>query len=148
MTREEFAGNSSINDCIHDCFQHLDEAEVSKIRRKLRSNAGAEHKQEFFHTFRELILGSYLARNDFRVRAYQKYGVHDPDWSVLGRQGELAALIEITNLHADEKTEAAIEADMAAKGWASPDVDEAERRFGSIRPSGRNAANIRSWPNR
>jgi hypothetical protein len=126
MNREDFAGNSSINDSIHDCFQHLEEADVSKIRRKLRFHARADNKREFFHTFRELILGSYLARNGFRVRAYQKYGVHDPDWSVLGGQGELAALIEITNFHADEKTEAEIDAALAAGEWACPDVDEAD----------------------
>ena len=126
MTREEFAGNSSINESIHDCFQHLEAADVSKIRQKLRAHARADNKREFFHTFRELILGSYMARNGFRVRGYQKYGGQDPDWSVLGEQGKLAALIEITNLHADDKTEAAIEAAFAQGSWVSLDADPAE----------------------
>ena len=131
MTWEAFAGNSSINDSIYDCLQHLEEADVLRIKRKLRTQSAADNKQEFFHTFRELILGSYLARKGFRVRAYQKYDGKDPDWSVLGDQGELTALIEITNFHADKKTESKIDAALAEKKWVWQDVKavDASLRF-------------------
>jgi hypothetical protein len=124
MEPEQFSGNSSINDTIFECLQYLDELVAMSIVRKLRTNARGEDKREFFHTFRELILGSYLARNGFRVRAYQEYDGHDPDWSVLGGQGELNALIEVTNFHADDKTESEIDAALAEGKWACPDVKE------------------------
>jgi hypothetical protein len=126
MEPEAFAGNSSINNTIYDCLQHLDQANVTRVRDKLRLHARADDKKEFFHTFRELILGSYLARHGFRLHGYRKYGQQDPDWSVMDERGTPAALIEITNFHAANKTEAQINADLAASGWAYPDVDEAD----------------------
>jgi hypothetical protein len=124
MKWEQFSGNSSINTCIFDCLQHLEDISAARIKRKLQTNARSRDKREFFHTFRELILGSYLARNGIRVQAYQKYDGLDPDWSVLGEQGELLGLIEITNFHADPKTESEVEAELDEGIWDCPDAED------------------------
>jgi hypothetical protein len=96
-----------LDDTIFECLQCLDEVDAVSMGRKLRSNARDYDNRKFFHAFRELILGSYLARHGFRVRAHLDYDGQDPDWSVLGGQGELNALIEMTISHADDNPTAA-----------------------------------------
>jgi hypothetical protein len=111
MIEDYFEGNPSINVCIYECFQHLDARDVTAFKRKLKSYSRLADKGDFFHTFRELIVGSYLARNNLlarsgqRVQWQKKYGTLTPDWSILGRPSEPAGLVEVMNFHADRQTE-------------------------------------------
>jgi hypothetical protein len=126
MKVEEFSGNPGLNDCIAACLWHLEAGDAARIARKLRSNAGAPDKREFLHTFRELILGAYLAHNGFRVRTFEKHDGKDPDWSIVDDGGTLRALIEVRSFHADQQTESRIDAALAAGQWAYAEFDEAK----------------------
>lgn len=122
MKHGQISENKSINEAIYECFQHLENADVERFVSEFRSQPHDEH--QVLHTFRELVLGSYLARNGFRVRAYQKYGGREPDWSILGQGGELLALIDIVNFHAGQKTETYVHKTLAEGKVAAPEIDE------------------------
>jgi hypothetical protein len=133
MIEDYFEGNPSINDCIYECFQYLDEQDVTAFKRKIESYSRLDDKGEFFHTFRELIVGSYLARKDYRVRWQKKYGALTPHWSILGPGAEPAGLVEVMNFHADQQTEAYVRAALGAGRIACfpYDEDKTERRLRS-----------------
>ncbi len=130
MIEDYFEGNPSINACIYECFQHLDARDVTAFKRKLKSYSRLADKGEFFHTFRELIVGSYLARSnllarsDQRVQWQKKYGTLTPDWSILGRRSEPAGLVEVMNFHADRQTEIYVRAALDAGRIACFPYDE------------------------
>ena len=121
MTPESFAGNSSINVCIHDCLQYFEGVDRSRIERELRIRRTAKDKSKFLHTFRELIFGSYLIRRGCRVRPYQEYDGAKPDWSAFGERGDLLALMDVMNFHPLEAVEAEIRGDLAKGNWAAPE---------------------------
>ncbi len=80
----------------------------SLLSERLRQTPLNPDKREFFHTFRELIVGSYLARRNHLVRWQKQHGVRDltPDWSILGLHENTTGLVEVMNFRADPQTEA------------------------------------------
>lgn len=123
MKYGQIAENRSINESIYECFQHIDEADAERFVREFRSQP--HDKEQVLHTFRELVLGSYLARNGYHVRAYQRYDDKEPDWSIFGEQGELLGLIDVVNFHADQQTESYIHTTIAEGKVAVPEFNEA-----------------------
>jgi len=83
----QISENKSINEAVYECFQHIEEIDAERFVKEFRSQPHDE--EQALHTFRELILGSYLARKGFRVRAYQRFDGKEPDWSLLGERSEL-----------------------------------------------------------
>lgn len=133
---EEFSPNPGVNACIADCLQHLSHADAEAIRRKPWASVRAQDEREASHTFREMIFGSFLAQAGRRVRAFVQHQGQEPDWSLFGDGGELAALLEVRSFHADRATEAEIRSELAAGRWASPIVDHAnlsQRFYQAIR---------------
>jgi hypothetical protein len=124
MIESYFEGNPSINACIFECFQYLDQQDVTALQRKIKSDSRLTDKGEFFHTFRELIVGSYLARRDHRVRWQKEYDALTPDWSILGRHEEATGLVEVMNFRADPQTEASVRAALGAGTSACFPYDE------------------------
>ena len=131
MVPESFAPNDSINNCIYECLQYFEGADRAKIEGKLREDAGAEVKDTFLHTFRELIFGSYLARRGCRVRPYQVYGKQTPDWSAFGERGDLIALIDVMTFHPLEAVESEIRRNLDQGKPACPkiDLDKLSQKF-------------------
>jgi hypothetical protein len=100
---EPIAESLSVDVCIKECFQFLHPGDVERYKKEFKSQPHDQH--QVVHTFRELLFGSYLARNDWRVRAYQKIDGKTPDWSVLGEQGELKGIIDVVNVRPDKATD-------------------------------------------
>lgn len=97
------AENPSIDACIKECYQHLHGSDVQRYNKEFESQPHDE--DQVLHTFRELLFGSYLIRNGWRVRAYQKIDGNTPDWCVLGDSDEPSGIIDVVNLHADKLTD-------------------------------------------
>lgn len=125
MKYGQIAGNSSINDCIYRCFDHIHEADarvfVKKFGEQLHSNA------QVMHTFRELVLGAYLASNGFKVRYDNPVNSSTPDWCILDETSKLSGIAELTNFHTDKETETEIEEARQTRGewvgWMPPNDD-------------------------
>jgi len=102
-TDGRIAENLSIDACITECFQHLHSSDVRRYKKEFQSQP--HDQDQVLHTFRELLFGSYLARNGWRVRAYQKIDGKTPDWSVFSDNDDLRGIIDVVNLDADKSTE-------------------------------------------
>ena len=103
----QIAGNKSINAMIYRCFEYICGEDVPKFVKKFRDQCRDENL--VMHTFRELVLGAYLASSGFDVRHESKVGAKRPDWCVLDGSLALGAIAELTNFHLDRATEDRIE---------------------------------------
>jgi hypothetical protein len=122
MKYGQIAKRQSINAKIYKCFEHLCEKDVLKFVKKFREQP---HDQEqVMHTFRELILGAFLASNGFNVRYDHRVDGKTPDWCLLDNTSSLLGIIELINFHIDRVTETAqkrkLEAGRIWVGWMQP----------------------------
>lgn len=130
MRYGRIAGNDSINAAIYRCFDVITEADVKAFVKKF---AEQPHDQaQVFHTFRELILGAFLASNDLAVRSERLVAGKTPDWSVLDGE-DLRCIIELVNFHNAKAMEDEINAQFAAgKAWAGRQVPHVDRLYASV----------------
>lgn len=122
MKYGQIAGNQRINDKIYNCFESILEEDVLKFVKRFREQT---HDQEqVMHTFRELILGAFLASKGFKVRYGYKVDGKTPDWCLLNNTCSLMGIIEMTNFHVDRLTENAQKWEMQARriwcDWMQP----------------------------
>jgi hypothetical protein len=103
----------SINQTIYECFNFLDGKEQNKFVAKFKQHPYPE--RQFMHTFSELILGAYLISNSIMVEYEHKIDLKKPDWSILDKSLNVAAIIENVYLHIDDKTEKNILAQKKAR---------------------------------
>ena len=93
----QIAGNRSINAMIYRCFDHIDDSDTLAFVRLFRAQIADE--QQVLHTFRELVLGGFLASRGMRLRHNLRIDNQTPDWSRLSGDGDPDAIIELLNLH-------------------------------------------------
>jgi hypothetical protein len=125
MRYGRIAGNTHINNRIYRCFEHIRKEDALRFVKKFRKQPS--DSDQIMHTFRELILGAYLASNGFEVRHDYLIRGKTPDWCIISRTGALECVVELTNLHVDMATDIEIEAQLRSNGMASvwlPDSDD------------------------
>jgi hypothetical protein len=118
MEYGEIAGNTKINATIYHCFECIDKEEARKFVRKFKEQP--HDNIQVMHTFRELILGAFLASNGFRVKG--EYGLDGrmPDWCVVNETLQPLCIVELTNFHPDAETSEDIVRQMREKGlWCN-----------------------------
>ena len=131
MKYGQIAGNKSINATIYRCFEHICEEDARKFVRKF--NDQRHDGVQVMHTFRELILGAYLALSGLNVRYDYVVGTETPDWCVLDETSAPKIIVELTNFHIDKATEDAIEAKRQAGGmWVGWIGRNDDRLYNSI----------------
>ncbi|MGA2705747.1 MAG: hypothetical protein ABSH35_32275 [Isosphaeraceae bacterium] len=130
MKYGRIAGNTSINAAIYHCFDFITEADTGAFARKF---AEQPHDQDqVMHTFRELILGAFLASNGLSVRSERPVAGKTPDWCILDGE-DLRCIIELVNFHTAKATEDEIKAHFAAgKAWAGWEKPHANRLYSSV----------------
>jgi hypothetical protein len=97
------ADNASINETTYRSFEHLSERDQLAFVRKFREQI--EDDAQVMHTFRELILGAYLAPHAEALAYDRRLNGLTPDWLLLSKSGEVAAIVELVNFHAPYQTE-------------------------------------------
>src|SRR5450759_551771 len=98
----QIAESTKINEAIYDCFDLLNEKEQKKFVKKFKK---IPHTQiQVMHTFRELLLGTYLSANGLIVESERKIGTKTPDWSILDSSSNVTAVVEMVYHHIDNKT--------------------------------------------
>lgn len=95
------AKSQHINASIYQMFARIDPADVQAFVRKFRS----ERNEQRLHTFRELIVGSYLQVNGLKARYEQQVLGKTPDWVTLDSGGQLDELVDVVSLHQRRETE-------------------------------------------
>jgi len=130
MKYGRIAGSDSINAAIYRCLGFTTEADARTFARKF---AQQPHDQDqVMHTFRELILGAFLASNGLSVRSEWLVAGKTPDWCILDGE-DLRCIIELVNFHTAKTTEDEIKAHFATgKVWAGWQKPHADRLYSSV----------------
>jgi hypothetical protein len=90
-----FAGNQHLNDCIYECFESLLEEDVRAFVKNFRT----QDKEQALHTFRELVLGTFLARQSPHPRYSEKLLGKTPDWCLHADANQVVGIVELLNFH-------------------------------------------------
>lgn len=120
---------------IYYCFEYICEHDERKFVNEFQVQP--HESDQIMHTFRELVLGAYLASRGFRVKHDLVIDNQTPDWSMLDVEGEsIAGIVELTTFHIDKATDNEIEEQRRARGvsayWRDKDKDNVERLYHSI----------------
>lgn len=103
MKYSQLAENREINDSIYRYFEYIRDEDIRKFVKKFGEQPHNEN--QVLHTFRELILGAFLASNGFKVQYDREIDGKTPDWSIFSDAAELQGIVELTNFHPDKTTE-------------------------------------------
>lgn len=134
MKYGQIAGNKYINAFIYRCFEHICEEDERKFVKKFREQS--QDSDQIMHTFRELVLGSYLSSSGFSVKYDYVVDVQTPDWCILDDKSAVIGIVELTNFHIDMTTESEIEEQLEARGvasyWRDQNKDNVDRLYHCI----------------
>lgn len=125
MKYGQIAGNKSINNTIHRCFEYLHEKDVQKFVRKFSEQP--HDGNQVMHTFRELVLGAYLMSNKFNARYDHPVDSNTPDWCILDDMSRLRGIVELVNFHTKREAETEIQRTFQVRqvwvDWMPPNDD-------------------------
>lgn len=131
MQYDQISKIKKINHTICCCFQHLGENEARKSVRKFQDQP--QDEAQWWHTFRELILGAFLAKNGLRVQSDFKIDSKTPDWSVLDNSLRPLCIVELASLHPDANTSEDIARQIRERGiWCNFVTPNTERLYHAI----------------
>lgn len=102
MQYGQIAKKKRINATIYQCFEYLSEQEARKFVRKFKDQP--DDKVQWWHTFRELILGAFLAKNGFHVQSDYRIDTKTPDWCVVDDSLRPRCIVELVSFHLDADT--------------------------------------------
>ncbi len=127
MKYSQIAGSQAINAGIYCYFEYISEKDAEKFVKKFSS----QDDEQAMHTFRELVLGAYLASNGFRVKYECIDDPEHPDWCILDEASKLSGIVEVANFHIRRETENDIKEKLQAGGvWLGdkhiPPIDQAK----------------------
>ena len=130
----EIAGSKNINDFIYLCFESIAQEDQRTFVKKFREQP--HESDQIMHTFRELVLGTYLCSKGFRAMHDYAIEAKTPDWCILDDKSEVIGIVELTNFHLDRNTETEIKrkigASLAACVWRDQNKDNVERLYQCI----------------
>ena len=95
MKHGVLAGNQHLNDRIYECFESLCAEDVRAFVKNFR----AQDKEQSLHTFRELVLGTFLARQSLHPRYSEKLLRKTPDWCLHSDANQVVGIVELLNFH-------------------------------------------------
>jgi hypothetical protein len=128
MKYGQIVESKKINDYIYQCFRYLEESEIEKFVREFKDQP--HDKAQVVHTFRELILGAYLSKSDFRVSHDYEIDGKTPDWCILDGNLLPQCIIELVNFHPDAETSSDIVSQISQSGiWCNFQKPNTERLY-------------------
>ena len=135
MKHGQIAGNRSINALIYRCFEYISDEDERKFVSSFREQP--HDSNQIMHTFRELVLGAYLAANGLNARYELRVAGLSPDWTIVGTESPLIrGVVELTTFHIDRATDLETEEQVRAAGvaayWRDKNKDNTERLYQSI----------------
>ena len=114
MKYGQIVGSDSVNDAIYSCFKFVFEADAKAYVKKF---AKQPHDQDQVkHTFRELVLGTFLASNGLTVQSDRRFDGRTPDWTILDN-GDPKCVVEVATSHTNKEIKDAIEAQLVLQRW-------------------------------
>lgn len=135
MKHGQIAGNRSINALIYRCFEYISDEDEEKFVSSFREQP--HDSTQIMHTFRELVLGVYLAANGLNARYELPIGGLSPDWVIVDTESaSIRGIVELTNFHIDRATDLETEQKVRSAGvtayWRDKNKDNTARLHQSI----------------
>jgi hypothetical protein len=141
MKYGQIAEGSRVNAAIYRCFGYLEENEARKFVRRFRDQP--HDRVQVMHTFRELILGTFLAVHGLRVHYDTKIESKTPDWCILDETASPYCIVELVNFNPSAETSQDVVRQIQAKGiwcnWVKPNterlhgvISEKAARYGAL----------------
>jgi len=94
----EFTPNKSINASIHACLLRLPVDVAIRIGKRIKHDAAGKDPDAAAHSYREVIVGSYLAEAGFVLDYERKINGKTPDWTLLSGSVP-TCLLDVFTLH-------------------------------------------------
>lgn len=150
MKYGQISENNKINQTIYSCFNYFTELEQIKFVKKFKDQPH-DHIQ-IIHTFRELIVGTFLRANGFLVENDRNIDSKTPDWLICDKSKNVIAILEIVNFHIDNKTNESIQAQVkegkkVISYWPNANDPNYNRLYDSIRKKASKYKNLVSKRN-
>lgn len=132
MKYSQMAGNKNINDSIYRCFEYIHEADARMFVKKFGEQR--HNNTQVMHTFRELVLGAYIASSGLNVIYDHSVDSSTPDWCILDKTSKrLIGIVELTNFHTKQDTETEIKKAFQDRGlWVDWMPSNDNRLYQSI----------------
>jgi hypothetical protein len=112
----QLADNKDINSTIYRCFEHVEEEDAARFVKKFHDQQNDD--KQALHTFRELILGSFMRINNIDAHYEKMIDGLLPEWSVYDENNKLSAIVELMNFHLDAHLERSLRQQKADIGMA------------------------------
>jgi hypothetical protein len=97
-----FCQSESVNIAINQSFRYLNQRDAATFRKKFRQMR--DDDQQFMHTFRELLAGIFMARQDYEPQYEPELEGLTPDWLFTARDRP-SFIADVVNFHIDRTIE-------------------------------------------
>ncbi len=123
LSSTQLVRNPRINTKIRSFLSLLDAEDQQKFIKKFKT----EESEQKTHTFRELILGAFLAMNDLKAKYEVSIGGKTPDWLLYTAEGKVLAILDQVTFHQAQNIEIqmnpAMSRDEPWVGWLPDNTD-------------------------
>ena len=120
----------SVQNSIPRALSYLTERNQTRFRKKFSEQSGDDHQA--MHTFRELLVGVFMARQGFMPHYEPTIDGLTPDWHVQpDSQGEFIA--DVVNFHVENKIETQLDRALdQGQTWSGEIPDQLQRLWSSL----------------
>jgi hypothetical protein len=127
----QIVGSDAVNAAIYRCFEFLSDSTARSYVKKFRDQPHDQDQAK--HTFRELILGAFIASHGHSVDSERKIDGKTPDWSIV-ENGGLKCIIEAVIFHYSKASkDQAIHANVSGLDWTFVfQPDHTDRLYNSL----------------
>jgi hypothetical protein len=121
---------NSVQSSIPRALSHLCEQDQSTFRKKFSEQSGNNHQA--MHTFRELLVGVFMAQQEYKPRYEPNIDGLTPDWH-FQRGGQDEFIADVVNFHVERKIEAQIDRALdEGQTWSGTIPDQVQRLHSSL----------------
>ncbi len=120
----------SVQSLIPRALGYLSEQDQTTFRKKFSEQSEDDHQA--MHTFRELLVGVFMARQEYTPRYEPNIGGLKPDWHFQS-DGQDEFIADVVNFHVERKVEARIDRALnEGQMWSGVIPDQLQRLHSSL----------------
>lgn len=116
MRDYRISGNTDLNALLNRALRMLCEEDQRRFLKHFRRQP--DDSDQIMHTARELIMGAYLASNEFTPRYSHTIKGQTPDWTLVDSTLQPMGILDVMTFHIDKETENEIEQQRQARRLA------------------------------
>jgi hypothetical protein len=130
-TLPDESGENGVQATILRALSYLSERDQAAFRKKFKEQK--EDEQQAMHTFRELLVGVFMAQQGYHLRYEPKIDGLTPDWHFQHDEWG-AGIADVVNLHVERSIEQQIDGALdQGQTWSGAIPDQSQRLRGRLR---------------